>query len=101
LSALNIESVVFQMIFTKEMLRMTRLPARAVYPGTDKVTRARTLATRYEAGKVYHLRTAPGLRDLEAELIGFPNAQHDDLVDAEVYAADVGGNEFSFGSVRS
>jgi len=101
LSALNIESVVFQVIFTKEMLRMTRLPARAVYPGSDKVTRARTLATRYEAGKVYHLRTAPGLRDLEAELIGFPNAQHDDLVDAEVYAADVGGNEFSFGSVRS
>jgi predicted phage terminase large subunit-like protein len=101
LSALNIESTVFQAIFTKEMLRMTRLPARAVYPGSDKVTRARTLATRYEAGKVYHLRTAPGLRDLEAELIGFPNAQHDDLVDAEVYAADVGGNDFSFGSVRS
>ena len=100
LSALNIESVVFQVIFTKEMLRMTRLPARAVYPGSDKVTRARTLATRYEAGKVYHLRTAPGLRDLEAELIGFPNAQHDDLVDAEVYAADVGGNEFSFTSAR-
>jgi len=101
LSALNIESTVFQVTFTREILRMTRLPARAVYPGSDKVTRARTLATRYEAGKVYHLRTAPGLRDLEAELIGFPNAQHDDLVDAEVYAADVGGNEFSFGSVRS
>jgi predicted phage terminase large subunit-like protein len=101
LSALNIESTVFQVTFTREILRTTRLPARAVYPGTDKVTRARTLATRYEAGKVYHLRTAPGLRDLEAELIGFPNAQHDDLVDAEVYAADVGGNEFSFGSVRS
>ena len=100
LSALNIESTVFQVTFTREILRMTRLPAKAVYPGTDKVTRARALAIRYEAGKVYHLRTAPGLRDLEAELIGFPNAQHDDLVDAEVYAADVGGNDFSYGSVR-
>ena len=88
------------MTFTREILRTSPAGTRCL-PGSDKVTRARTLATRYEAGKVYHLRTAPGLRDLEAELIGFPNAQHDDLVDAEVYAADVGGNDFSYGSVRS
>ena len=56
--------------------------------------------SRYEAGKVFHLRGAPGIDALEAELVAFPNGEHDDLVDAAVYAADVGGNEFSFGSVR-
>jgi hypothetical protein len=29
-----------------------------------------------------------------------PNGEHDDLVDAAVYAADVGGNEFSFTSAH-
>jgi predicted phage terminase large subunit-like protein len=100
ISAVNIESVVFQVTFTREMLRLTNLPARAVYPDKDKVARARSLAARYEAGKVFHLKGAPGIRDFEAELVGFPNAEHDDTVDAAVYAADVGGNEFSFTSAR-
>jgi predicted phage terminase large subunit-like protein len=100
ISAVNIESVVFQVTFTREMLRLTNLPARAVYPDKDKVARARSLAARYEAGKVFHLKGAPGIRDFEAELVGFPNAEHDDTVDAAVYAADVGGNEFHFTSAR-
>jgi predicted phage terminase large subunit-like protein len=98
LSALNIESTVFQVTFTREMLRTTSLPARAVYPDRDKVTRARSLAARYEAGTVFHLRGASGIDALESELVAFPNGEHDDLVDAAVYAADIGGNEFSFGS---
>ena len=100
ITAVNIESTVFQVAFTREMLRATRLPARAVYPDKDKVTRARSLAARYEAGTVFHLRGAPGIEMLESELVAFPNGEHDDLVDAAVYAADIGGNNFSFGSVR-
>ena len=100
LSALNIESTAFQVAFTRELLRTTRLPAQAVYPDRDKVTRARALSARYQEGKVFHLRGAPGIDALEAELVAFPNGEHDDLVDAAVYAADVGGNDFSFGSVR-
>jgi len=100
LTAVNIESVVFQVTFTREMMRMTNLHSRAVYPDKDKVARARSLAARYEAGKVFHLKGAPGIRDFEDELVGFPNAGHDDLVDAAVYAADVGGNEFSFTSAK-
>ena len=100
ISAVNIESVAFQATFTRELLRTTRLPARAVYPDRDKVIRARSLAARYEAGTVFHVRGAPGIDALEAELVAFPNGEHDDLVDAAVYAADVSGNEFSFGSVR-
>jgi predicted phage terminase large subunit-like protein len=101
LSALNIESTAFQVTFTQELLRTTRLPARKVYPDKDKVTRARALSARYQEGKVFHLRGAPGIRELEAELVAFPLGEHDDLVDAAVYAADIGGNEFTFGaSVR-
>jgi phage terminase large subunit-like protein len=98
LTAVNIESVQAQVLFTRELLRTTRLPARAVYPGTDKVARARPLAARYEAGTVCHLRGAPGVAEFEAELVAFPNAEHDDLVDAAAYGADLGGSEFSFTS---
>jgi predicted phage terminase large subunit-like protein len=100
LTALNIESTAFQVTFTREMLRTTSLPAREVHPDHDKVTRARSLAARYEAGTVFHLRGAAGIEILESELVAFPNGEHDDLVDAAVYAADIGGNEFSFTSAR-
>jgi phage terminase large subunit-like protein len=96
--ALNIEATQHQMTFVREMLARTSLPARPVYPDRDKVARARTLAARYEAGKVFHLRGAAGLADYEAELVAFPNGEHDDLVDAAVYGADLGGNEFYFTS---
>jgi phage terminase large subunit-like protein len=89
LSALNIEATIFQSTFTREVLGRTRLPAMAVFPDKDKVTRARTLAARYEAGKVFHLHGAPGLDDYEMEAVGFPNGEHDDLVDAAVYGADL------------
>lgn len=101
LASVEIEATVYQSTFVKELLRTSRLPARAVYPDRDKVTRARTLAARYEAGKVFHLRGAPGIGDLEAELVRFPNGEHDDTVDALVYAADLNGVQFSFAAGRT
>jgi predicted phage terminase large subunit-like protein len=98
--SLNVESTAFQVTFTRELLRTTRLPAREVHPDRDKVTRALPVAARYEAGTVFHQRGAPGIDMLEQEQISFPNGEHDDLVDALGYAADVGGNEFSFTSAR-
>ena len=97
LADLNIEATTFQSTFSREILAHTRLPARPIWPDKDKVTRARTLSARYEAGKVFHLRSAPGLDAYERELVGFPNSEHDDLVDAAVYGADLNSaNEFSF-----
>jgi hypothetical protein len=90
LARLCIESVMFQSTFLRELLNRTNLPAVAVHPDRDKVTRARPLAARYESGKVFHLRSAPGLADFEDELIAFPNGAHDDQVDAAVYGADLG-----------
>lgn len=102
LTVLNIEATVFQSTFTREILAKTRLPAVAVWPDKDKVTRARTLAARYEAGKVFHLRSAPGLDDYEHELVAFPNGEHDDFVDAAVYGADLNAaaTEFYFTAGR-
>jgi len=105
LSALNIEATQHQSTFVREMLARTRLPASPVYPDTDKVTRARTLAARFEGHKVHFLRGGPGLgtspTDLGVypqQLLAFPNGEHDDLVDAGVIAADLAGNEFYFTS---
>jgi len=99
LTSLNIEAVTFQATFAREVLANTRLPARAVHPDRDKVTRARTLAARMEAGKVFFLRGAPGIEMLADQFVAFPNGEHDDLVDAAVYAADLnGGTEFYFTS---
>ncbi len=90
LSAVNIESTAFQTVFAHELVRHTGLPVRAVRPDRDKVTRARPLAALLEAGRVVFWSRAPGLAELENELVAFPNGAHDDLVDAAVYAADLG-----------
>ncbi|MGO9205360.1 MAG: phage terminase large subunit [Candidatus Limnocylindrales bacterium] len=90
---LCIEATMFQSAFVGELLARTRLPAIRVYSERDKVTRNRALAPRYEAGKVFHLRSAPGLAEFEDELVTFPNGQHDDQVDAAVYGADLGALE--------
>src|SRR5664280_3348696 len=101
LVAVNIEATQYQSTFVRELLGRTGLPARAVYPDKDKVTRARTLAARYEAGKVFHLRDAPGREAFEAEAVAFPNGRNDDLVDAAVYGADLNRtNDFYFTSAR-
>jgi Terminase RNaseH-like domain len=90
LTRLAIEAGTFQTTFVREVLSHTGLPALPVRPDRDKVTRARPLAARYEAGKVFHLRSAPGLADFEDELVAFPNGRHDDQVDAGAYGADLG-----------
>jgi predicted phage terminase large subunit-like protein len=101
LVAVNIEATQYQSTFVREILARTGLSARAVYPDKDKVTRARTLAARYEAGKVFHLRTAPGLEAFEAEAVAFRNGRNDDFVDAAVYGADLNGtNDFYFTSAH-
>jgi phage terminase large subunit-like protein len=53
-----------------------------------------------EAGKVFFLRGAPGVEMLKGQLTAFTNGEHDDLVDAAVYGADLGGTDFYFTSGR-
>ncbi len=63
------------------------LPVRELKPDTDKWVRAQPAAARMSAGTVYFLAGAPWLRDLEDELLAFPNGAHDDQVDCLSYAA--------------
>ena len=63
------------------------LPVLKLKPDADKYTRAIPAAARYESGAFYHCEGAPWLRDLESELLAFPNGAHDDQVDVISYAA--------------
>lgn len=80
---ISIEQVAFQAVVVQELLKQTTLPIRGVIPDKDKVTRAQPLALRYEQGLVTHEQLPSWFED---ELLAFPNAQHDDAVDALVYA---------------
>lgn len=81
---IGIETVAFQAVVVQELLRTTTLPIRGITPDRDKVTRAQPLALRYEQGMVSH---AIGLQSwFESELLSFPQSEHDDGVDALVYA---------------
>jgi predicted phage terminase large subunit-like protein len=81
---INIEAVQYQVAVVQELLRKTSLPVRAVKPERDKVTRFQGLHARYEQLLVTHVRGL--LPDFERELLSFPEADHDDMVDALVYA---------------
>ena len=83
-SAIAIEAVQYQAAVVQELLRTTALPVVAVRPDRDKLTRALPLIARYEQGLVWHAPSLP--REFEEELLAFPVGEHDDQVDALVYA---------------
>jgi predicted phage terminase large subunit-like protein len=62
--------------------RETHLPILAVRPKSDKVTRFAAVCAMIEAGKLLLPTHAPWLADFESELFAFPDAVHDDQVDA-------------------
>lgn len=93
------ESQQFQSTLIQEVMAdYPRIPIEGRQADTDKTTRARAVAAKYEAGKVFHKSTLQGT-DFESELRAFPKG-HDDLVDALGYSMDLGGSEFYFTSVR-
>lgn len=52
----------------------------------DKWARAQPATALVDRGRVYFRACAPWLADFEDELLSFPNAAHDDQVDALAYA---------------
>lgn len=58
----------------------------ALKPLTDKMVRADPLKGRMQAGKIYFPSEAHWLKVLETEMLHFPNAKHDDTVDALAWA---------------
>jgi predicted phage terminase large subunit-like protein len=80
-----IESVQFQSTLIGQMLEnFPMVPVAAQPADKDKGTRATAVATKYEAGKVWHLSHLKD-SDFEVELTSFDRG-HDDLVDALGYS---------------
>jgi predicted phage terminase large subunit-like protein len=86
----GIEAVQFQAAVSQQLLRTTNLPIVELMPDKDKVTRAFVLSARYEQHMIYHAQDEAGEnivpQHYEDELLAFPNSDHDDQVDAAVYA---------------
>jgi predicted phage terminase large subunit-like protein len=62
------------------------LTVKSLKADRDKINRAVPSSIWMENGKVYFDEHADYLSAVEAELLGFPNAKHDDIVDAMAYA---------------
>lgn len=79
--AIHIESVAYQLALVQQLLPQG-IPAMPFNPnGGDKVARATTAAIFYAAGMVYHPLASAWLGEFEEELLLFPKAEHDDMVD--------------------
>ena len=93
-----IEKQSFQSTLIQQLARdYPRLPVEGKPTDVDKVTRARAVAAKYEAHKVFHHISLKG-SDFETELMNFPKG-HDDMIDALGFSMDLGGGGFFFGSV--
>lgn len=99
---LGVERAGFQLSIIQEA-RRAGLPIRELHPDADKFSRALPAAARMEGGQVAWPSSALWRADLEAELLGFPNARHDDIVDCLAYAVGevAGGHLIGQGSISS
>lgn len=66
----------------QDFKREAKIPCIGIMPMADKITRLSAVSALIEAGKVFLPVNAPWLADYEAEMLQFPNAAHDDQVDA-------------------
>lgn len=86
-----IEKVQAQAYVAQELIRTTMLPIDPVTPHGDKLSRFMPIEGKLEHGYLYHVRGLPPY--YEEELLNFPNGQHDDTVDALVYAVHALSNQ--------
>lgn len=83
----GIEKATYGLSLIQTAARTGRIPLRELKPDLDKVSRAYAAGALAEAGKLYLPKEAEWLSDWVSELVGFPNATHDDCVDVTAYAA--------------
>ncbi|MCB0703000.1 MAG: phage terminase large subunit [Candidatus Kapaibacterium sp.] len=85
---IGIETVQYQASLFHNLSNLG-LPVTKLVPKKDKVSRALPLAAKIEAGKVYFNKSINCLAEIENELLNFPNAKHDDIVDTLSYATEM------------
>jgi predicted phage terminase large subunit-like protein len=89
----------FQSTLVQGVMRdYPRIPIEGKKSDVDKVTRARAVAAKYEAHRVWHHRSLKD-SEFELELLQFPKG-HDDMVDSLGFSMDLGGDTFTFTSAR-
>ncbi|CAB4141465.1 Archaeophage PsiM2, terminase large subunit [uncultured Caudovirales phage] len=82
--SIAIEKVQAQAYVAQELIRTTMLPIDPITPQGDKLARFMPIEGKLEHG---YLHLSRGLAPyFEDELLNFPSGQHDDMVDALVYA---------------
>ena len=82
LEVIGTKSLSFE-LSNEQRRRGTWLPVQEIKSQPkSKEERIRGLAPFYEFGHIYHIQDCPQIEDLEQELIHFPVARHDDIVDA-------------------
>lgn len=89
ISKIKIENNQHQSTLVQDLLNETSLPVVGVRADTEKRSRHRAVAARYESHRVHHHRSLKG-GDLENQLTGYPHG-HDDLLDALYLAMDIKG----------
>ncbi|KKN16087.1 hypothetical protein LCGC14_0979420 [marine sediment metagenome] len=86
LSSIWVEQVNFE-LSTIADARRKGLPVRSIRPKGDKVTRALPATAKMEGGLILFPSNKPKWWDaFETELLGFPKAKHDDVVDCLSYS---------------
>jgi predicted phage terminase large subunit-like protein len=83
-AAVGVESIAFQAMLA-DVFRKRGLPVREIKPHKDKWTRLMKHQATIEDRTTFCLE-GPGVSALVDQLAAFPNEQHDDMVDAMVYA---------------
>jgi predicted phage terminase large subunit-like protein len=82
-NAIGVENGVLELVF-KELL--AGLPTVGLKADKDKVRRLLAVARFFEAGRIFIVKKIRNGQALYDQLVEFPNASHDDMVDALVYA---------------
>jgi predicted phage terminase large subunit-like protein len=83
-SSIGIEKVQYQ-ISLIENAKAKGFPVVSLIPDKDKLQRALPMVHHLKEGKVFFNQKANWLDEFERELLNFPNAEHDDQVDAFSY----------------
>lgn len=85
----KVESTAYQVALVQQAL-VEGIPCREYNPSGkgDKMARASIAAIWMENGKIYLRKNAAYITDVETELLLFPKAAHDDIVDTFSIAAD-------------
>ncbi|NNM99083.1 MAG: phage terminase large subunit, partial [Candidatus Eremiobacteraeota bacterium] len=85
-SAVYVEDASAGVALIQELKRESRLPVVPVKALGSKISRVEGITGMLESGRVFLPTEAPWLVEFERELLAFPNAKHDDMVDAFVLA---------------